>query len=344
MGKRRTFRLAAFEWSNNSKIYKSLPVELKAELASLNRQFLDNNLTSEQVVACLKDLIEKQDHSSAKQKSILSSTNMRIFDAFWAQVYGVRYLEDEKSARYDFLKAIRLIEPLSLQTATAAEFQNALKSNAPKVIRRATDRLNQILKWLKRDVRLNKPKVGLRVVSYVTYEEFQKILIHLDGHVKNLAISLYASGMRLSEALAVKPNDYFDGRIMIDKQLTKLEVLKPPKREKIGHSLVLPLGHEAIKAWVEVSDKNSYRYVISKELRAAAKKTFPNDKNKWVSPHDLRHSHAIHLLGMGATITQVALNLRNRVDVCQMYYTGFSHSSDTLDYLRKIIDTNKVTS
>jgi hypothetical protein len=39
----------------------------------------------------------------------------------------------------------------------------------------------------------------------------------------------------------------------------------------------------------------------------------------------------------GTNLTQVALNLRNRIDACQKYYTGFEHADSTLENLKRLV-------
>jgi integrase len=269
----------------------------------------------------------------------LLQINQKIFDHFWRDVYSHKILEDENSPRYGILKALRIIEPLSIQVATQAELQDKLKRSSLGLseIRRATDNLNQVLNYLDRGFRLNKPKAGLRQVDFVTREEFEKMLAFLEGDAKDLAETLFSTGMRLGEALAVEPNDFKNGAVSITKQLTRRGVLKLPKAEKTGTSIVLMFGHEAISRWSCVKDKLRFRETIYDVITKASFKAL----GRSISPHDLRHSHAIYLLGHGANLTQVALQLRNRVDVCQMYYTGFSHSEASLELLKKLVDAKR---
>lgn len=333
-----------YHLEGRNRVYKPLSPSLKADVDSINKKFQEKIVSKEDVILLLKELIKSEYRKQGTQAKVLneselSKVNDKIFNQFWQEVYAIRYISDEKSAQYDFKKSLRLIEPLSIQSASALELQTQLKtkSKTSKENRRATDRLNQILFWLKRNIKLNKPKVGLTKVDYLTFDEFQKVLIHLEGDIKILAMVLFASGMRLSESFAVTPEDFVNGHIMVNKQLTEEGITKLPKREKTGKSVVIPDGREAMEQWVLVENKSRYRYAIYNQLIEACRKVFPNQRDKWVSPHDLRHSHAIYLLSKGASLTQVALNLRNRIDVCQRYYTGFAHSEDTLEALNRLI-------
>lgn len=330
--RRKSYALVAYRMSGRSKIYLELPSHLKLELKSINEKFLKGLLTRGQAELLLKEIIRRETpQSSSALRASMISVNRVFFDAFWKDVYGVRYLEDERSAKYDFLKAFRLLEPMSIQTATAAEIQNRLKIRCKnsQEVRRATDRLNQVLKYLKRDIRLNKPKPPMRVIRHITLLDLLVAVKKIEDTIlQDLVLVLFASGMRLGEALALEPKDYQNSEVNIDKQITEHGKRKLPKREKVGRSLVLPCGHEAMLRWVQVKDKPRYRYKVYDALVRCAE----------VSPHDLRHSHAIHLLSLGASLTQVALQLRNRIEVCQAYYTGFAHKDETIEYLKRVLD------
>lgn len=343
--KRDRFTLSCFILQGRKKEYHPLEEKIRNQSHQINQQYQNRIINNSEAEVLLNELIQSEyqrlqlKHIVLKNSTI-SAINQKLFNKFWEKIYTVRYLSDENSPKYSILKAIRLIEPLSLQTASASQLQNKLKSSGATIpeIRRATDNLNQILRFLNRDFRLNKPNAPYAKVQYLTEKEFQKVLKGIsEPDLKDFATALFSTGMRLSEALAVQEKDYRNGIINVDKQLTKAGEIKAPKREKIGRSVVLSLGTKAVQKWVKIQDKDQYRAKLYDVLMDASMKAFPDDSSKWISPHDLRHSHAIHLLSLGANLTQVALNLRNRIDVCQKYYTGFEHSDSTLESLKKII-------
>lgn len=151
-------------------------------------------------------------------------------------------------------------------------------------------------------------------------------------------MTLFATGLRFSEALALTKDDLIDKTTLnVDKQITPKGEIKLPKRDKVGKVVILPFGIDAVKRFIDIKNKEKFRFNFYNTIIEAGRKAFPDEKIKWVGPHDLRHSHAIYLLSKGANLTQVALNLRNRIDVCQMYYTGFEHSDATLDGLKRLV-------
>lgn len=342
--KRKKFVLVAYRLENRqTKKYLSLAQALRAALSSINEQFLTKVITEAEASLLINGLIEEEYRKNkvldrVLKNSKLSQINQKIFNQFWAKVYAIRFLADEKSPRYDILKALRLIEPLSLATASPAELLTKLKSTTKNraEMRRAIDRLNQVIKFLERGFSLPKPPEDMREIQFLTEAEMVRVASLIENKdLRSLTLTLFASGLRLSEALSLGPGDLSQGQINVNKQLTLEGTLKLPKRGKVGRSLVIEGYLPDVEQWIRVKDKAQYRTQLFNVLGEACRRA----KVKVIGPHDLRHSHAIHLLGKGATLTQVALNLRNRVDVCQKYYTGFAHTDDTLDGLRLILKT-----
>lgn len=345
--KKDRFTLTCFVLEARSKkTYHPLSEKIQKQVLKINEQYKSKLLSQIEAESLLKDLILNEykrlglKHIVLKN-SLISEINQKIFNQFWDKEYSNRYLTDEDSPKHDILKALRLIEPLSIQTATQTQLQNALKKSGASAseIRRASDRLNQLLRFLGRDFKLNKPKPEFKRVQYINFEDFNKMILFIENqNLKDFAVTLFSSGLRLSEALALAPQDLFNnGYLNVDKQLTKDGSVKEPKRGSKGKVLIIPFGLDAVKRFVKIKNKEELRFKLYNALEVACQKAFPDDKDLWVGPHDLRHSHAIHLLSKGANLGLVAMNLRNRIDVCQKYYTGFEHSNDTLEGLKKFI-------
>lgn len=354
-GRRKNFDLICYiPIDRRTKKYQDLPKPLKSQVSKINAQFFSKVLSASEVETLLNAIIQKQ-YAKFKIKSRaltemkLSTINQKIFDGFWVKMYEDRRIVDKASAKYDFERALALVDPLSLMTSTSSEITRKLDSSGKTAaqIRRAVDRLNQILAYLGRDFTLQKPEEELVAVSYVTKAELDQILVHVKDQVidgqfykaevfTDLIVTLFCAGLRISESMALTSADYRNGAINVDKQFTRYKKLKKPKRGKQGRVFVFNFGEASVRRWTETNPKDAYRYPLTKALHDACKLAFPNDQSKWLSPHDLRHSYAIHLLGQGASLTQVALNLRNRIEVCQKYYTGFANTEDTLDALKNL--------
>lgn len=355
--KRKQFSLVCYVLITRSKKeYIQLTPELKKETENINSKMLDGILTQHDAQVLFDDLIQKQYRkyevlTKVLRDSTISEINQKIFNKFWDKVYKAKPISDKDSARGDILKSIRLIEPLSLNTATADEIQIKLEENCSYVDeqRRAIVRLKQLLKFLNRDIVIHKPAEEYKEIQYLTKPEFEKMVKLIeDSILRDFATTLFATGMRKSEGLAITTADINGHYLRVNKQLSRgkksringprLEPkIKNPKRNKKGNVLILPFGLSAVKRWAEVENKDQYRYQIFEVITEASRKAFPKDKSKWVGVHDLRHSHAIFLLSQNASLTQVALNLRNTVEVCQKYYTGYAHNDDTIEALKRLV-------
>jgi integrase len=341
--KRKSYVLVCYRpISRTKKEYLPLADKIQADADSINEQLQNKIIKHHEAELLFSDLIQTQYRKSkvqgvALKRALISEVNAKVLNRFWTAKYEVRYLEDESSARYDFERAFRAIEPLSLQSASQGELQKALKKNLLGVsqIRRATDRLNEVLKFLKRELKLEKPKKERKAIRHLTKAEVLKLVPAIECiHCRDLAMSLFVSGARLGEAMALEPSDLRGLELSITKQRTAygLKKIKAPKREKTGTVAIFELGSGELKRWLGVEEKWSHRWHLSAEISKACAKA----KLKRISPHDLRHSHAIHLLTLGATLTDVSLNLRNRIEVCQEYYTGYAHSEGTLERLKRL--------
>jgi integrase len=338
----RRFRLNSYKTEDGKRIALSLEPKVKDTLKSINEQYLANAVTAGQAEVLIQDLIDSQYKKHDVQDMVLKSStisviNQKTFAKFWEDVYEVRIIKDTKALRYDFQKALRLIEPLAINSATQGELQKALQKAVIKTseFRRAVDRLNHILRYLKRGFKLNKPKKTRTKVSYLTEGELKQVLLMLSKDHQRLALCLFATGMRFGEALAMTPGDFRTDEIWIDKQKLVDGSEPPPKAGKNGTAAVIDIGLKETREWCGVVDKEAYRWTFPKALKRACKEVFPDQPDKWVSPHDLRHSHAIHWLSLGATLSEVALNLRDDIKVAQEYYTGYAHSEGSLAMLKR---------
>lgn len=336
---RRKFALVCYTSPDRlTKVYQELEPALRATVTATNEQFTSGAITQSEAEVLFKNLIDEQYKKAGVfekvlRNSVISKANQKLLNSYWKAEYANRFLVDEKSMRYELENTIRLLEPLSITTAEPAELLGQLKKKTAtrKKLRRAIDRTNQLLSYLGRE-KLAKPPPPVHKIVHVTLEQFKTAVHYLQPEDRRLALTLFATGLRLSEALAITENDLIGGRLNVDKQQTKTE-LKLPKKEKTGRILVIPELLPAVQEWVKVEDKEAYRTRIYNELYRACKLA----KIPFASAKILRHSHAIHLLSAGATLTQVAFNLRNTLEVCQRYYAGYAHTDETLESLNRAL-------
>jgi integrase len=343
---RKTYGLVKLELiDRKTKNYLPLTETEQEIIDSINGLFLAKAIDYIEAEVKLKDWIKEQYLKSdiphvVIKNSTLSKVNQKIFNDFWTKVYSTKKLSDKSSAKYDYLRALKVIEPLAVDTASVGDIQGKIESNTKNnaQARRVTDRINEMFRFLGRKERLNKDKEQLKTIKHLTLSEVERVInAQPDAILKALIATLFATGCRLGESMAMAESDYSkaQGTIYIGKQLTRKTVLKLPKRERVGTVSIISKFTPYVEQWLKVDDKIKYRDRVYDELRRISHVLFKK-ADKHIGPHDLRHSHAIYLLGKGASLQMIALNLRNRIEVCQKYYTGYSHTSDTLEMLKKI--------
>ena len=189
------------------------------------------------------------------------------------------------------------------------------------------------------------PKLGRRLPDTLSYHEIEKIIAAIDHSApqgpRDRAVieTLYSSGLRVSELLALKVSDiHFDvGFIRVTGKGNK-ERLVPIGTsalkylriylEESRHLLTIKPGHESVVFLNLRGSKLSRISVFNlvKDLVAKA------GLNKKVSPHTFRHSFATHLIEGGADLRAVQQMLGHESITTTEIYTHLDR-----DYLRQVI-------
>ena len=268
--KRKRYVLVCYKaLSRTKKAYLPLSEVIAEAVEAINKKYLQKIITQHETETLFKELMAVQYRKSKVQSTVLkntvlSETNLKVFKKFWAEKYEVKYLEDESSARYDFERAFKAIETLAILTASETEIQKLLKQRlSANQIRRVVDRLNELLKFLQRGLQLKKPKKARVKITHVNEADFLTVHSAIECHeCKALAMTLFASGVRLGEAMALEPEDFYNGQLSVTKQKTAYgtKKVKAPKREKEGDVAVLELGLKEIKLWLSIEDKWAHRW------------------------------------------------------------------------------------
>jgi integrase len=92
---------------------------------------------------------------------------------------------------------------------------------------------------------------------------------------------------------------------------------------------------EALHRWSEFSGKAWIeRSSLARNLKNASKKAFPNQPEKWICVHDLRHSYAIRLIrDYEFNLTQTAMFMGNSVVFREEHYANFVMSDENIESL-----------
>ncbi len=168
---------------------------------------------------------------------------------------------------------------------------------------------------------VSKPKKWDKLPEFLSFDEVEKILEYSDlSSAKGLRDTLmietmYASGMRVSELIAVKTTDidYKRGFIKVIGKGSKERIVPIYDSLLVKIEDYLPIRHdyfikERDEGWLFPNKNGSFltrQYVWQWVKEICIKSGI----NKHVSPHTLRHSFATHLLSGGADLRTIQIFL-----------------------------------
>ena len=190
-----------------------------------------------------------------------------------------------------------------------------------------------------------------------TYEEFSKFIECVeDEKYKALYITLFTTGCRLGEALALTWTDLSDSKLSITKSHTKqtekgsYEIKIPKSNCSIRKISLNPSLNAYLLDYKEQCKRNNRLFEESDFIfggkKPLARTTIETIKNKAIEKsgvkkiriHDFRHSHATILINNGMNIVAVSKRLgHSDVSMTLKIYTHLLEKSDEeiMDFLEK---------
>lgn len=195
----------------------------------------------------------------------------------------------------------------------------------------------------------------LRKVDFWTHEEFLQFIDKVEDKLyRSLFITLYYTGMRLGECLALNWNDFNNSYLDINKTLAKSKkngayIITTPKtttsirKIKIDNQTQKIL--EDLKEYYKTFVGFSEDWFIFGGLNALSQTTVGRKKNEYcmkskvkrIKIHDFRHSHATILLSKGLPITVISKRLGHS-DITMTLNTYSHLVPEDEDRAIKIID------
>lgn len=320
-GRRKSF--AIYKREGNQNITIKCP-----DLDALNTSDIDPDIKLKNALE-IKKRVERE--YGIASVAVHNDDNDRIVEQYWRERYIRRELVDTKTARYEIERAVKALGNLSLVSASEVEIENHIKSKdwPRNKRRRVLIKIQILLKYLGRDIKLVIPPEEQTDVRHIDEDEFKKRIDRVrDEHLRALFNVLFHTGMRLGEAFGLTKFKVRDDYIVVDTQIDKHDKIRKPKCEKTRKTFVQDMSY--VREWLKVKDSFPYGRTNTNKL---FKRYFPR-----MTIHDLRHSYAINLLSKGVPIAHVAQSLGNSVRVCERYYTGFELADKSIALMKRLVN------
>jgi integrase len=317
------------------------------EIQHIAEMFLDGKIDDDEARKLLSDLRFKlyEKDGATITKIVFNTENRKLLEKYWKDEYEYRLgrLVDSKTTWYDLSRAVDAVGKVSLITGTRSEIQKQIDKVAKgNKHRRIVFKLNQLLKYLGRDIELLPAHKVPYEVRHIALEELPLVLNKIpDPKSRIMVEAAFRTGCRLGELFALDLRTYSSNRnvIKVAKQLDLNGVRRQTKNRKERTAYVLPGSAPVLEAWVAVRDQvtNAERITAAATVKKACALAFPKDKSKWLTFHDLRHCYVIHLLSNGVPLDHVAQSIGDSISVAQEHYAGFNLSPTSLDLINKIL-------
>jgi len=342
-GKRRSFAIQAVTGT------KRVPIESEA-LDAINGLLLGGVISpgeaDRQVVALRAALYKERDRH--QPSPVFASENQALLGKYWAAEYADRELVDPNSARWGLERAVAAVGNLSLVGAAQTDLQQAVMDHAPDDSgkrRLLITGLNQLLQFAGREFTLRKPKPVREEILHVTAIEFEHMLAQIKkADMKLLCRVAFCTGARVGEAIGLTERSLRPDHVLITTQLDDKFERRETKTRSVRKAAILEGWEHYVAEWVALDAKTKRRLRKLQHaplIHRACARAFPGREDKDLCFHDLRHSYAAHLVSHGVPISLVAQSLGNSVSVCEMYYSGFVLTDDSVTRIRTIMRGSK---
>lgn len=302
-----------------------------------------------------KYYLTKREAQEEEAKAIIendtTANNFKTINDLYKEYYIYQSSRLKPSSLYTLEKCFVVILPIignkKLPDLTVKQIENfksklngsnGYKNKLLKTLR-ALNNYNYKMNGIRNDAfdKIDNFKVDKKEMLFYTLEEFEKFIKKVEGNnYKALFTTLFFSGLRIGEALALTWNDMKNNKIKINKNLSNkvgigTYTITTPKNESSNRTLPMPKQvKKALILWYnEISTYDGFRdsfFVFNFEsplnLTSVTKvknKASKDAKLKQIRIHDFRHSTASLLINNNANITLVSK------------YLGHSNVTQTLN-------------
>jgi integrase/recombinase XerC len=215
------------------------------------------------------------------------------------------------------------------------KFRHYILENSKKTIAKKLSAIRSFVKYCQNQKNINMKlisadsiKVPQSLPKPVEQKYIEEILDECGLEDKLIISMLYALGLRISELASVKLTDIKDSWISIH-----------GKGDKTRELPIIPSLQQTLNEYISTYMPKKYLFekqntpLNQAQLRYKITKLFKKHGIK-VTPHQLRHSFASHLLNSGARISDVSELLGHATMATTQVYTKLEDSKKLSEYLK----------
>jgi integrase len=300
---------------------------------ALNKLFKAGRLSeadaNNRAEAILAGLYKERDRD--KIVGMMMPGNIKLLNEYLAFTYTPAklrrmYKSSHKTAVTRLIKMLESLADIPID-GDINVIQNRLDdlfASSPPTHEKMTMAANRLRKWLGlRHAEHLREEAG--EVSYITYDEFKAGLKTCPEPEKTIAAVAFYAGLRPSEILGLEARDLKGDVLRVERQPHRDVVEALPKMLKKRKAFVMKDGVRWVEEWLKMNADKNVMYTPS-IIREHFK----------IHLYGLRHSYAVHLIGMGATLDWISQSMGNTRETCERHYSGHVLSNDSLDMLRRL--------
>lgn len=237
-------------------------------IVSINKQFLSNKISFNEAFKLMTNVKRRLGNYSPV---VFNNENQKVLESFLSHyVKTKRYLVCIESGVNKYTRAIRALKLVSIQSASEDEIFDAVMLNSftPNKNREVFHKLNTILSYLKRSIKIQVPPIEVNEVSYLTKDEVCKVSEYFDGEIKDMILLSFYSGLRIGELLALR-KDSLKGKniLLIDSQIKRTGEKKLPKNRKKRKAYIHADGLPYLKSYMSREKSDLTRNAITKRFK-----------------------------------------------------------------------------
>jgi len=261
-------------------------------------------------------------------------------DDFLVYLLDVRGYSEHSVVTYEIalrqmIEVSYFYEEAGVLTLDIMPFRRKIVTNKKKTIVKKLSAVRSLLKYLhdivKMDVQLQGDetiKVPQSLPKPIEGKYIDEVMSKANLEEKLLISMLYGLGLRISELSGLKLEDMKDGWVQIHGKGNKVREL--PLLDEVQRLVTLYVKDKLPKTYLFEKgnvpmNTAQLRYVLTKLFKGMGMK---------VTPHQLRHSFATHLLNNGARIADVSELLGHETMATTQVYTKLGSVKKMQEYMK----------